>query len=160
MTREEHFPHGNVGFWILSESMFPVIANKNRTKDTLKNIYNTFFLTMPFVHTTRLGNRTYQIFCSMNHFSKMINMFCCLNESGFHSDKFDRSADLWKILENDELSLFGYYLWLDKLSRRSETILDESHQDISGRKLRKIGKIPGTRLGACATERFFIVHTP
>ena len=45
-----------------------------------------------------------------------------------------------KILENDDISLLGYYLWLDKLTRRSGTILDKSHQDIKGRKLRKLGK--------------------
>ena len=44
------------------------------------------------------------------------------------------------IEKNDDLGLLGYYLWLDKLTRRSGTILDRSHQDISGRKLRKLGK--------------------
>ena len=42
--------------------------------------------------------------------------------------------------ENDDISLLGYYLWLDKLTRRSGTILDKSHQDINERKLRKLGK--------------------
>ena len=45
-----------------------------------------------------------------------------------------------KILENDDIGLLGYYLWLNKLTRRSGTILDKSHQDINGRKLRKLGK--------------------
>ena len=45
-----------------------------------------------------------------------------------------------KILENDDIGLPGYYLWLDKLTRRSGTILDKSHQDINGRKPRKLGK--------------------
>ena len=37
------------------------------------------------------------------------------------------------MFENDDL-------WLVKLTKQSGTILDESHQDISGRKLRKLGK--------------------
>ena len=71
-------------------------------------------------------------------------MFCLhftKNGSGFHSSRFDRSASLWKkILENYDISLLGFYLWLDKLTRKSGTILDKSHQDINGRKLRKLGK--------------------
>ena len=43
----------------------------------------------------------------------------------------------WK---NDDLGLLGYYLWLDKLTRRSGTILDGLHQDTSERKLRIVGK--------------------
>ena len=45
-----------------------------------------------------------------------------------------------KILENDDMGLLGYFLWLDKLTRRSGTILDKPHQDINGRKLKKLGK--------------------
>ena len=55
------------------------------------------FLTMPFVHTTRLGNRITRFAVARTIFSKMIKMFCLhftKTRSGFHSGKFDRSADL------------------------------------------------------------------
>ena len=143
MTREEHFPHGNVGFCVLSESMFPITANKNRPKDTLKNICKTF-LTMPFVHTTHLGNRTYQICCSINHFQQ--NDQNVLLFTFYKNRKWLSQRQIWQIswpvknIGKFYISLLGYYLCLDKLTVRSGTILDGSHQDICGRKLRKLGK--------------------
>ena len=144
MTGEEHFPHRNVGFCVLSESMLLVITNTNRAQDTLKNICRTLFLTMPFVHTTRLGNRTYQVCCSKNHFQQNDQnvLFTFYKNRKWLSQRANLTDQLTceKILGNDDIGLLGYYLWLDKLTRRSGTILDKSHQDINGRKLRKLGK--------------------
>ena len=50
-----------LGFCTLYESMFPVIANKNRTRDTLKNIFFLCFLSILHIWATN------QIFCSTNH---------------------------------------------------------------------------------------------
>ena len=94
------------------------------------------FLTMPFVYTTRLGNKTYRMCCSMNHFQQHDQniLLFTFYRSGFHSGKFDRSTceKHWKMTISAFLVIF--------CTRRSGTILDESHQDIRRRKLRKLGK--------------------
>ena len=99
------------------------------------------FLTMPFVHTTHLGNRTYQVCCSKNHFQQNDQnvLFTFYKNRKWLSQRANLTDQLTceKILGNDDIGLLGYYLWLDKLTRRSGTILIKSHQDINGRKLRK-----------------------
>ena len=58
--------------WVLCTVRIHVPCNSKQKQDkeyTEKYLHYSF-LTMPFLHTARLGNRIYQICCSMNHFQR------------------------------------------------------------------------------------------
>ena len=56
--------------WVLYTVQIHVPCNSKQEQGTgyTEKYLQEFFLTMPFVHATRLGNRTYQICYSMNYF--------------------------------------------------------------------------------------------
>ena len=88
--------------WILyiDRIYVPCISKQEHEKRYTEKYLQDSFLTMHFEHTTRLGNLTYQICCSMNHFQQndqnvlLFTFYKNPELSGFHSGKFDRSADL------------------------------------------------------------------
>ena len=121
MTGEEHFWKR----WVLCTVRIHVPCSSKQKQDkgyTEKYLQDSFF-TMPFVHTTRLGNRTYQICCNMNHFQQN-----------------NQNVLLFTFYKNRKWLSEQLFSGLDELTRRSGTVLDGSHQDISGTKLRKLGK--------------------
>ena len=132
--------------WVLCTVRIHVTCDNKQEQGTgyTEKYLQDSFLTMPFVHTTLLGNRTYQVCCSKNHFQQndqnVLFTFYKKPEEAFTTANLTDQLTCEDILENDDIGLLGYYLWLDKLTRRSGTVLDKSHQDINGRKLRKLGK--------------------
>ena len=82
----------------------------------------------------------------MNHFQQndqnvlLFTFYKKKTEVAFTAANLTDQLTCEKYWKNDDLGLLGYYLWLGKLTRRSGTILDGSHQDTSGKKQRKLGK--------------------
>ena len=48
----------------------PCNSKQEQDKGYTEKYLQDSFLTVPFKHITRLGNRTYQICCSMNYFQQ------------------------------------------------------------------------------------------
>ena len=62
--------------WMHSLGHPALVLNVSWQMYLSKTIYNFVeYNEMPFVHATRLGNRTYQICCSMNHFQQTDQCF-------------------------------------------------------------------------------------
>ena len=121
--------------WILCTIWIHVPCNSKQEQDkgyTEKYLFFVCFLSILHIWAT------YQIFCSTNHLQqKHQNVLFTF----YKNWKWLSRRQIWQIswpvnffLENDNLWLLSYYLWLDKLTRRSGIILDESHLDTSGRK--------------------------